>query len=206
MTETDLDFNVLDDLQKTLAGFDQRAAGRPFVTLTFAQSIDGSIAAVPGSPLALSSPAALRMTHALRAMHSCILVGIGTVIADNPSLTCRLVTGDNPQPVVIDARLRFPLTYKLLAPVGVIDCRRPIIICVPPPPEESVAHQERRAQLQRLGATILECAATADGHVDLGSALGTCLHCHYAAAASSISALSADNWSLQLFFRRDTRP
>jgi 3,4-dihydroxy 2-butanone 4-phosphate synthase/GTP cyclohydrolase II len=87
--------------------------GRPFVTLTYAQSLDGSIAAAPGRPLALSGPVSSTLTHALRAAHDAILVGIGTVLADDPRLTVRLVAGPNPQPVVLDSHLRLPPTARL---------------------------------------------------------------------------------------------
>lgn len=74
----------------------RRSHGRPLVTLTYAQSLDGSIAARPGHPLAISGPASQTFTHALRAVHDAILVGIGTVLADNPALTVRLVPGPHP--------------------------------------------------------------------------------------------------------------
>src|SRR5215211_6408039 len=67
-----------------------RHTGRPFVTLSYAQSVDGSIAARLGQPLALSGALAMTLTHQLRAAHDAILVGIGTVLADNPRLTVRL--------------------------------------------------------------------------------------------------------------------
>jgi len=63
------------------------AVGRPLVTLSFAQSLDGSLAALRGQPTQISGLASQRMTHRLRAMHSCILVGIGTVLVDDPLLT-----------------------------------------------------------------------------------------------------------------------
>src|SRR4029450_6900487 len=91
-----------------------RHTGRPFVTLSYAQSVDGSIAARPGQPLALSGTRSMTLTHQLRAAHDAILVGIGTVLADNPRLTVRLVEGKNPQPIVADSRLRFPLSANLL--------------------------------------------------------------------------------------------
>ncbi|MDG2141558.1 MAG: dihydrofolate reductase family protein, partial [Gammaproteobacteria bacterium] len=57
---------------------------RPMVTLSYAQAWDGSITTKPGSSLSLSSSAAIEMTHALRSWHDGILIGIDTVIADDP--------------------------------------------------------------------------------------------------------------------------
>ncbi len=91
-----------------------RPSGRPFVTVSYAQSIDGSIATRNRRPLPLSGPDAMRMTHALRALHDGILVGIETVLADDPQLNVRLVEGPHPQPVVLDSRLRTPGDARLL--------------------------------------------------------------------------------------------
>lgn len=88
--------------------------GRPLVTVSYAQSLDGSLSAQRGIPTALSGPEAMRLTHRLRAAHDAILVGIGTVLSDDPRLSVRLVEGHNPQPVVLDGQLRFPLHAKLL--------------------------------------------------------------------------------------------
>jgi 3,4-dihydroxy 2-butanone 4-phosphate synthase/GTP cyclohydrolase II len=88
--------------------------GRPWVTLSYAQSLDGSIAAQRSAPLALSGAATLKITHDLRSKHSVILVGIGTLLADDPQLNVRLVTGSDPQPVVLDRQLRFPIDARLL--------------------------------------------------------------------------------------------
>ena len=73
---------------------------RPLVTLTYAQSLDGSIALERGRPLTLSSHASMKFTHRLRAIHDGILIGIGTVQSDDPQLTVRLVEGKNPQPII----------------------------------------------------------------------------------------------------------
>lgn len=89
------------------------SAARPFVTLSYAQSLDGSIALRAGEPLALSGAESLRLTHQLRSMHDGILVGIGTVLSDDPLLTVRHWQGVNPQPIVLDSRLRFPTTARL---------------------------------------------------------------------------------------------
>ena len=90
------------------------AAGRPVVTLSYAQSLDGSIAARRGFPLQISGTESAQLTHQLRAVHDAILVGIGTVLADDPHLTVRHAQGKDPQPVVLDSQLRFPLGAKLL--------------------------------------------------------------------------------------------
>ncbi len=88
--------------------------GRPLITLSYAQSLDGSLAAERGKPLALSGLESLRLTHQLRAAQDAILVGIGTILSDNPHLTVRLVEGPQPQPVILDSHLRFPLDANLL--------------------------------------------------------------------------------------------
>ena len=136
---------------------------RPHVTLTYAQSLDGSIAAAPGRPLRLSSDAAMRMTHALRATHDAILVGIGTVLADDPRLTVRLVEGGRPQPVILDSRLRLPLDARVLA-----HPRPPLVAAradVAPDPARAAALEER-------GAQVLALPPAADGRgVDLAALL-----------------------------------
>ncbi|KAJ1957451.1 2,5-diamino-6-(ribosylamino)-4(3H)-pyrimidinone 5'-phosphate reductase, partial [Dipsacomyces acuminosporus] len=92
---------------------------RPRVTLTFAQSLDGKIAR-PGEQLLLSGARSMEMTHCLRTMHDGIMVGIGTVLCDNPRLSARLVPKDeqeavaNPQPIVLDTHLRIPTQASLL--------------------------------------------------------------------------------------------
>jgi GTP cyclohydrolase II len=87
----------------------------PAVTLSWARSVTGAIAAADGARTALSGPESLLLTHRLRAMHEAILVGIQTVLSDDPLLSVRLVQGAQPQPVVLDSRLRFPPDAKLLS-------------------------------------------------------------------------------------------
>ena len=107
---------ILGDLHARLdeAKADGAARGRPFVTLAYAQSLDGSIAGQGGRPLSLSGPSSLQLTHELRAAHDAILVGIGTVLSDNPRLNVRLVAGLDPQPIVVDSRLRLPEAAHLM--------------------------------------------------------------------------------------------
>lgn len=87
----------------------------PFVTLTYAQTLDGTIGSSNGERLHISGQESMRMTHALRAQHDAILVGIGTLIADDPSLTVRLVEGESPQPIIVDTHLRTPLHGNIWA-------------------------------------------------------------------------------------------
>jgi len=86
---------------------------RPHITLSYAQSWDGSITTSPGETLTLSSDAGMQVTHQLRSLHDGILVGIGTVLADDPRLTVREWTGSDPQPIVMDSQLRLPPTSRL---------------------------------------------------------------------------------------------
>ena len=100
------------------------AERRPLVTLSYAQSLDGSIARERGKPLALSGPESMRLTHQLRAAHDAILVGIGTVLADDPQLTVRLVEGKSPIPVILDSRLAISPTARLFQ-----NPKKPILVC-----------------------------------------------------------------------------
>ncbi len=86
---------------------------RPFVTLSYAQSVDGSIALNSDEPLSLSGQESLCLTHQLRSMHDGILIGIGTVLSDDPQLTVRHWVGHNPQPIVLDSQLRIPAKARL---------------------------------------------------------------------------------------------
>jgi 3,4-dihydroxy 2-butanone 4-phosphate synthase/GTP cyclohydrolase II len=137
------------------------AAVRPFVTLSYAQSVDGCIAATPNRPLALSGQASLTLTHGLRAIHDAILVGIGTVVADDPRLTVRFVPGEQPRPVVLDSRLRMPLDANLLRR----DAVPPLIATVAGAPEG------RQRLLEAAGAEVVRVPADASGRVSLGAVL-----------------------------------
>jgi len=93
---------------------EQSGAGdRPFVTLSYAQSWDGSITLQSGEPLALSGEPAMQLTHHLRSLHDGILVGIGTVLSDDPRLNVRQCKGPDPQPIVLDAHFRIPPAARL---------------------------------------------------------------------------------------------
>lgn len=145
---------LVEDLQRR-ADIYYAAHQLPFVTLSYAQSLDGSIAAADGAPLRISGDTAMRLTHMLRAAHDAILVGVGTVLADDPQLTVRLVPGADPQPIILDSRLRTPLSARCLA-----NPRRPWLATTSPDPNCA-------DPLTAAGAQLLTVAATPDGQVAL---------------------------------------
>jgi diaminohydroxyphosphoribosylaminopyrimidine deaminase/5-amino-6-(5-phosphoribosylamino)uracil reductase len=82
------------------------------VTLKMAATLDGRIASQPGRRDDITGPEARRFVHRLRAVHQGVVVGINTLLVDRPRLDCRLLPGVTPPaPVVLDSRLRFPLSY-----------------------------------------------------------------------------------------------
>lgn len=145
---------LIDEMSADANGF-RHDLPRPFVTLTYAQSVDGCIAAQSDQPLAISGPESLALTHQLRAAHDAILVGIGTVLADDPRLTARLENADDPQPVVLDSRLRFPLDARLLSG------SQPWIVAA------EGADARRQAALEAVGARVLRVPASGRGRISI---------------------------------------
>jgi len=144
-----------DDL---IAGFRMRAEhGRPRITLKLATSLDGRIAAADGSSRWVTGPGARRDAHRLRADSDAILVGTGTVLADDPTLTVRLRgrSGIHPTRIVLDADGKLPTSAK------VFDDAAPTLIVTTPKSTEPVRNAWRG-----VGAEVLELPAH-DGRVDL---------------------------------------
>jgi len=133
--------------------------GLPFVTLKCAATLDGRLATRTGDSKWITGPRSRQFVHRVRHQVDAIMVGSGTVLADDPSLTTRLKKkrGRNPRRVILDTGLRLPETAKVLRPTPDSD------IILVAGPEASV---EKKARLTGLGATILEVPLIG-GRIDL---------------------------------------
>ena len=109
-----------DDARRAHAGHIMRIQyARPFVTLKLALSKDSKVGLAGRKPVAITGEAARDRVFQMRAQSDAILVGIGTVLSDNPHLTCRLpgMLERSPVRVVLDAKLRLPLSTSVVATV-----------------------------------------------------------------------------------------
>lgn len=131
--------------------------GLPFVILKSAMTLDGKTATASGDSKWITSEKSRKYVHKLRAQVDAVMVGVGTVVADDPQLTCRMgVSGRDPLRVIVDSRMRIPLGSALFA----LDSpARTVIATIAKDPA-------RAAELEARGAEILLCGE-ADGKVDL---------------------------------------
>ncbi len=97
------------------AYFHYITTGKPLITLKMAQTLDGRIATSTGHSKWITSEDARVMAHRLRSRHDAVLVGIGTVLADDPQLSVRHVRGPSPRRIILDSRLRVPLDATMLS-------------------------------------------------------------------------------------------
>jgi diaminohydroxyphosphoribosylaminopyrimidine deaminase/5-amino-6-(5-phosphoribosylamino)uracil reductase len=107
-----------DEARRAHAGHIRRVQdGRPNVMLKLAVSADGKAGLAGRQPAAITGERARERVHLMRAMNDAVLTGIGTVLADDPLLTCRLpgMAHLSPVRIVLDSRLRLPVTSKLVA-------------------------------------------------------------------------------------------
>jgi len=135
-----------------------RSTGMLYVTLKWAQTLDGRIATAQGSSRWISSPESQKLAHKLRATHDAILVGISTVIKDNPELTTRLVKGRNPLRVILDSALGIPLDAKVLTNQK---AAKTIVASTPK------ADTAKFAALQKMGIEVLITLPDKQGRVDI---------------------------------------
>jgi diaminohydroxyphosphoribosylaminopyrimidine deaminase/5-amino-6-(5-phosphoribosylamino)uracil reductase len=117
--------------------------GRPYVHLKLAASLDGKIATRNGASKWISSPASRRLVQEMRGRSEAVLVGINTVLADDPRLTCRLPGARTPLRVILDRRLRTPVDAHVVRGRGPV-----LIIGAPSAPVAA------RRRLERAGAEV----------------------------------------------------
>ncbi|MCP8304106.1 MAG: 2,5-diamino-6-(ribosylamino)-4(3H)-pyrimidinone 5'-phosphate reductase [archaeon] len=118
---------------------------RPYVILNAAMTLDGKIATKTGDSK-MSSKEDLVRVHGLRASVDAIMVGINTVLVDDPSLTVRYCEGKNPMRVVVDSRARTPVESRI------ISSKSPTLIAT-----TSKAPEDRVKNLERAGAKVIVC-------------------------------------------------
>jgi diaminohydroxyphosphoribosylaminopyrimidine deaminase / 5-amino-6-(5-phosphoribosylamino)uracil reductase len=140
-----------------------RTTGLPWVTARFGASLDGKIATAAGESRWITSEAARVESHRLRQQHDAILVGAGTVVADDPELTNRLPQATRqPLRVVLDSRLRIPAEAKVLAGLEIAPT---LVMTTPRASEEAIA------DLRKTGVEVVKVAADQEQRVDVAEVL-----------------------------------
>jgi len=155
---------LADDCRRLIAPFAKHVTtGLPLVILKSALTLDGRSATVTGDSRWISGPKSREMVHRLRDRVDAIMVGIGTVLKDDPRLTCRLPDGAGRDPlrVIVDSRLEIPEAAAVISPALV---QGTVVATTTAAPEEKLR------RLQQQGVTILLCDSR-EGRVDLGDLL-----------------------------------
>ncbi|WVQ95507.1 hypothetical protein IAU59_002604 [Kwoniella sp. CBS 9459] len=142
---------------------------RPHITVTWAQSLDSKIAGPGGKRVMISGPESMLMTHWLRAMHDAILIGVNTLILDDPRLQANLLPESlsipPPQPLILDPRLRFPVNSRILAEWNnrPLDrgkkVKQPWVIC-----GDDVS-SEKQKMVEDAGARVVPVPLDEQGHI-----------------------------------------
>lgn len=132
--------------------------GKPFITMKYAMTIDGKIACYTGKSQWITGEQARQNVQQERLRHSAIMVGIGTVLADNPMLTCRLENGRNPIRIICDTSLRIPLECNIVQTAKEVST----IIAT------SSANTEKIKSLENFGCTVMNIPEK-DGHINLST-------------------------------------
>ena len=134
----------------------------PYVALKYAMTADGKIATAAGKSKWISSQESRDFVHQLRNKYSCIMAGIGTALADDPLLTCRIPGGRNPTRIICDSSLRLPLDSQLVQTAAEVPT---IVACAEPDclqaqegaalPAQNFLQKEKA--LAQKGVQIIRC-------------------------------------------------
>jgi diaminohydroxyphosphoribosylaminopyrimidine deaminase/5-amino-6-(5-phosphoribosylamino)uracil reductase len=153
----------VDEARRAHAGHIRRVQdGRPHVMLKLAVSADEKVALAGRKPVRITGDAANARVHRMRATRDAVLTGIGTVLADDPLLTCRLPGMPSPVRVVLDGRLRLPPASKLVTSAR----QTPLWVVT-----GQGASRDGEQALMAQGVEVLRVATAADGWLDLAAVL-----------------------------------
>ena len=158
-----LSADIRQEAQDLIRGFASvQQNGRPFITLKAAASLDGKIATSTGESKWITSPDARNLAHKERSQHQAVLVGVGTVLKDDPSLNIRI--NDEPEQItvriILDSRLLTPPSAKLFSVGG-----KAIVFC------DQFAPADRRLLLEQTGAQVIAVPSLVPGSLDLRAVL-----------------------------------
>lgn len=132
--------------------------GMPFVVLKAAMTLDGKTATRTGESKWITGEKARKFVHKLRSKYDAILVGIATVLADDPQLTARVRGGRDPLRVVIDPQLRIPLNAKVLKDGNFVVATTQITLG---------QNSSKKAELEKKGGKVIAVGVLENGEVDL---------------------------------------
>ena len=133
-----------------------------YLALKLAMSLDGRIATRSGLSKWITCPESRLRVQGLRARHDAVMVGVNTVLSDNPRLTVRDVPGRSPVRVIVDSRLRIPVSSQ------VVQTAQQVATCVVTTPQAPRATED---VLESLGVRVIRVPATAEGRADTVIAL-----------------------------------
>lgn len=133
-------------------------SGRPYVVMKYAMTLDGRIATRTGASQWITGDAARTRVHQDRSRYRSIMAGVGTVLADDPLLTCRMEHGRNPVRIVCDTRLRTPMDSRIVRSAGEVPT---VLAAGNVPPEKTAPYRAAGCQVWTLPET--------DGHIDLSA-------------------------------------
>lgn len=134
------------------------STGKPYIAMKYAMTLDGKIACHTGDSKWVTGEIARGHVQKLRNLYTGIMVGIGTVLADDPTLNCRLEGGRDPVRIVADSRLRIPADSKL---VRTARDQGLIVACL------SDSDSTKIRELESLGVTVITCPVGPNGSIDL---------------------------------------